>query len=541
MRRLLLIIIFLTAFLFTLTQPSSAATIFSDPLSGTFNSSYWLLNPSNHSATPPLPSSYGIQNLGDNDYISNVAIQNDVIIKWDSKINNLPSFQLLNCRYDPSVSNGLDIVWQTDGTARVRSFINGGGHEGPLFNWNISSGEHHFEFSCIGSIVKVKEDNNILYDSTSDQAWPTFTSTHIRFDIQAGNSEYKNFYLCDSSDCSSSSSISLSVPLLKQTDPLWSSMEYDSATKWAPTNPTIGDWGCALTSATMVMQYYGLTKMPDGTPLNPASVNKWLKSQKNGYVGNGLFNWLAITTLTKLAKNQNPNFNYDALQYRRQENFSSAVLDTDLHNNQPDILGEPGHFIVGKGEDNTIFSINDPFYNRTSLSSYNNTALSMGRYIPSNTNLSYIQIVLPPTVNAVLQNSNGQKEGSDGTQTFSEITDGDYYIEGGLNDPITNTTGSAARFLIVPTPQDGNYSLTFYSTTTQSLNTQIFTYDVDGNVIEQDLTGMITPHTSKTMSFSYQQEPSTNKADKLCQIFQQHIPNQQVSDFLCSLIGTKMQ
>lgn len=43
----------------------------------------------------------------------------------------------------------------------------------------------------------------------------------------------------------------INVPLIKQSDPLWGSNEYDSAIKWSPTSPTISSWGCAMTSAVM--------------------------------------------------------------------------------------------------------------------------------------------------------------------------------------------------------------------------------------------------------------------------------------------------
>ncbi len=167
----------------------------------------------------------------------------------------------------------------------------------------------------------------------------------------------------------------LNVPLLRQTDPLWGAQVYDSASRWSPAHATISDWGCAETSAAMILQYYGITKLPNNINLDPGTLNTWLKNQPDGYIGNGLLNWLAISRLSKLAKTNNPNFIYDALEYRR-KGIDKVSLTDDINAGQPDILEEPGHFIVGKGINADTFNINDPYYynTRTELknSAYNN-------------------------------------------------------------------------------------------------------------------------------------------------------------------------
>lgn len=49
--------------------------------------------------------------------------------------------------------------------------------------------------------------------------------------------------------------------------------------------------GCALTSAVMVLRYYGVTTGIDGKEVNSRNLNEWLKSQPRGYVGRGRINW----------------------------------------------------------------------------------------------------------------------------------------------------------------------------------------------------------------------------------------------------------
>lgn len=142
--------------------------------------------------------------------------------------------------------------------------------------------------------TKPADQNPVL--STSENG---FDSVYVAdpFVIKEGN-EYKMFYggydgnkwAIGIASTSTSDTGSNTVPLLKQTSEPWQGLEYDSASIWNPSNTSINTWGCALTSAAMVLQYYNYTKLPDGTALDPGTLNTWLKNQPDGYVGNGLVN-----------------------------------------------------------------------------------------------------------------------------------------------------------------------------------------------------------------------------------------------------------
>jgi hypothetical protein len=88
-------------------------------------------------------------------------------------------------------------------------------------------------------------------------------------------------------DLKASELITLNVPLFKQTDPRWRELEYDSAKKWSDA-PTIGRWGCAMSSMAMILQYHGISKLPDGKAINPETLNQWLKDQPDGYISGGV-------------------------------------------------------------------------------------------------------------------------------------------------------------------------------------------------------------------------------------------------------------
>ncbi|HEX6977521.1 MAG TPA: C39 family peptidase, partial [Patescibacteria group bacterium] len=176
---------------------------------------------------------------------------------------------------------------------------------------------------------------------------------------------------------------SLIVPDIKQYSSPWNSQIYDSANNWYPSNPTIERWGCALTSAAMVLNYFN-------HQIDPGVLNTWLKAQPDGYIRNGLLNWLSVSRYTL----QHNSSSSPTLEYKRQD---TSYLVPELTESRPAILEEPGHFVVAKSQLPTTFGINDPAYsNRPTLESYNNSFLSLGSYIPSHTDLSYIYLLIDP-------------------------------------------------------------------------------------------------------------------------------------------------
>ena len=191
--------------------------------------------------------------------------------------------------------------------------------------------------------------------------------------------------------------VSLNVSDLKQYDSLWKNEIYNSAAVWS-NNPTVEHWGCALTSATMVLRYHN-------HDIWPKSLNDWLISQPDGYFGHGLVNWLAISRYTKL----HDSASHPTLEYRRLSPTTATLL-AELNNDRPAILNVPGHFIVAKSQTADSFGINDPAYaSRTTLSAYANTFQTLGSYRPSHTDLSYIFIVADPETTLDVTDPDGTK------------------------------------------------------------------------------------------------------------------------------------
>lgn len=303
----------------------------------------------------------------------------------------------------------------------------------------------------------------------------------------------------------------LDVPLLKQTSNPWQSQIYDSANLWNPTNPTINRWGCVITSIAMIFQYHGITKLPDGTPLNPGSINTWLKSQPDGYVGNGLVNWLAISRLSKLAKSSgnNPTFASDALEYTRFAGNNTGQLTEDITNNRPAILEQPGHFIVAKGISGNTFTINDPFYDRSTLNDgYNNSFLSLGQYRPSNTDLSYIMVTAPFGVNLELSDENGN-------------VINDEFLQNPIIDPVSGLpSGPAINTLYLQQPLSGNYNIKISSQTQKPYTLTTYLYDANGDVKVFTNSGVLPANGSKILPVVFDKDNAANSSVKKDVTFQ---------------------
>ena len=361
-----------------------------------------------------------------------------------------------------------------------------------IFSLSINSSGNFYVMGgySAGSIMNTVEEYNI-----SNNTWTSKTNFPLPL-MQAGaalgvngkvyllggqtttsaavNSNYAGFIPSDNA-------INLNVPFFKQTDPLWGFQEYDSADKWS-SNPTISAWGCALTSAAMVFRYHGINKLPDGTTLDPGTLNTWLKKQKDGYVGKGLVNWLALSRLSKQATSVNHITAFDALEFKKKITNDKEMVKTDLENQIPDILGEPGHFIVAKGIENDIITINDPAYSRSFLTQYSNTFNSINKFTPSNTDLSYIMLTVDPDTDIVIKDSNG-----------NPVNDSLTFIEEPLTNPVNNseTNGNPLKIVYLEKPEGDDYEIVLNSPTDTNYNLGIYLYDIDGDVFTKTQEGSL--------------------------------------------------
>lgn len=272
---------------------------------------------------------------------------------------------------------------------------------------------------------------------------------------------------------------SLNVTDLKQYSGGWENDNYDN------TAGTIKQFGCALTSASMVLKYRGHN-------INPNTLNDWLKSQSDGYLTNGLVNWLAISRYTYL----NKSLSSPALEFRRVITSDNNLIN-ELNNDRPAILKEPGHFIVAKSQTASSFGINDPGYdNRPTLASYNGSYSGIYSYRPTFTNLAYILLTLSSDYSLKIYDPDG-----------NEIT-GYTYTEEGINDDAggnQNSSGSLTVFEY-PTPAIGQYPIEVTGPS-GPYTIKSYTYDEAGNLTDNGPTTTTT--SSFNLSLNYDSDSST--------------------------------
>lgn len=393
----------------------------------------------------------------------------------------------------------IDIHIVNPNTIGLQRLPIGGSPTNTEIHTDVTNGQTiHFRIDVKGENVKVYKNhelNPILDYNPNDTS---STSGRIALQASSGSTSetvetyFDNIVVTSIDDIQlTPTPTPLNVPLFKQTDPKWNLQTYDGAKKWSAADPTINTWGCALTSAAMVLKFYGYNKIDKKTGLDPGTLNKWLNAQSDGYVGNGLLNWLAISRFSKSKLGLNNLTGFDALEYHR-AGVDINQLTTDITQGRPDILEEPGHFVVAKGITNTSFAINDPYYDRTDLvGAYNNTFLSLGRYTPSFTDLSYIMLVTDPSLSFVVKDKNGNVLGTS-------------FIQQPIVDPADSSknSGPAKKITYIEKPSTGNYQIVITGINNSVYNLDTYLYDINGEVNKDTISGIFKNGTD-TITIAY--------------------------------------
>lgn len=278
--------------------------------------------------------------------------------------------------------------------------------------------------------------------------------------------------------------IQLNVPLLKQFDTKWGNLEYDSASMW-DSRTTITNWGCSLTSMVMVLRYYGMAFLPDGSYLTPGTLNNWLKSQRDGYLGEGSLNWLAVTRLTKLIHDR---FGTPKLEYKR-ERGDLEIAKKEVRQQRPVIIRLDGHFLVGDGvtTDEQDILIKDPAYKFTKFSQHKALALNINTFTPSFTDLSYFLLAHKPGIQVKLIDSSGNE-----VEEFSESRENIRLFDEQQEQFGDQSSADLVEHLYAKPPQ-GTYVLEVTASQPTQETLQLLSYDQAGEATDLSQTGMFTP------------------------------------------------
>lgn len=269
-----------------------------------------------------------------------------------------------------------------------------------------------------------------------------------------------------------------SVPLFKQGGPTapWAENPYDDICKPSPTSSlvvpcqsrltrwTMAEKGCATTSSAMLLAYHGV----EG---DPGILNAWL-TENNGYDRNGNLVWRKVQ-----------EFSNNRVRFMGFGGSTLATLDGQMENCAPTIAREPGHFIIVRRRAGATFLINDPGFQRTTLSdrAYGNSTQGTRLFKPDPEDFSSIEIHSTANIHLTLTDTNGRRVGFDPTsgENISELPGSSFDIES-LSDDLTGAPGPASNIIFVQNPSPGTYSLTVTATEDALFLIEIHGWDAAG-------------------------------------------------------------
>ncbi len=265
----------------------------------------------------------------------------------------------------------------------------------------------------------------------------------------------------------------LDVPYQAQNDLQWKDHKYDSM------EYTIGQVGCALSSATMVLKSHGINKLPDGMELNVDSLNNWLNENPDGDWRQGATSWEALKRLTRLLNDQDSNS--PILDYKKIIPPDFDQIDNILvHERNALIFEEVAtqsssgvHFVSARGvnEAKKDYEVLDPFdSSRTDFLIPPDILVSARYFFPTHTNLSSLVLHADKGLEVLASNSLGNNVGQLGEQKPLVNSE----------DPAV-VTGEAFWELYAEDPESDVYKFTFSTEQTGWYSFELYAYDKDAN------------------------------------------------------------
>jgi len=300
-----------------------------------------------------------------------------------------------------------------------------------------------FRVDYINGVYYAYFNENLLLTSANTTRIPRFVWIGTPIYSSNGISNWSSFSI-DYIKINKLPDKELDVPYFSQNDSQWGSDTYDHMTE------TIDQKGCAMTSATMLLNYYGIDVTPNNDPMNPKTLNEWLinKIPQEGLMGNakgytldGGINWIAVN---QLARFFDPELTFYMFNGNlNQSNNTFPVFTSNINNNIPEILWISGngtywddwstHFIVGKGYDTENAYLNDPEDKHNSMPLNYEVKRRMAFYQDPNwDDWGTISITYPKQIALVLKDKQGKKLGKDLENNIYQEIDNSVFVEGNM-------------------------------------------------------------------------------------------------------------
>lgn len=306
-------------------------------------------------------------------------------------------------------------------------------------------------------------------------------------------------------------------PLFAQNATTWGREEYDhGARQDIGCGTTIEQCGCAMTSVATVLELFQVVSTPDGTDLNPSTLNDWFnqgaKLTTGGWVSQGyVFGnvvWTAINgwtptvvqggeggqaVSTELApRAETAPEEPKGIRFKGWGAGSEEEIRAELKAGRGVVVEVPGHYVAAYAlQDDTIL-INDPYYaDRTTLDAYAGRVKSARLFEPSD-DMRSLMVTVPAGNRVELKDSRGRKVGTLGgddpvaaeQNAASEIPGAVYHFEEAWRDPTCTERapppGSGTASIFIPLPEKGIYTVEVIDPNGKSTSAAVFVSDVKG-------------------------------------------------------------
>jgi len=384
-----------------------------------------------------------------------------------------------------------------------------GGYVTGMFNVTMTA------YDDDGSVLDSVETGGANYYpvGTPNMKLEITSTTNIAKVIFYNGGERANSYTVDDFFFSSEQScITSGTPLFKQSNSSWGDDHYGGSIDKDWIDPYRGgvalvkDWGCALTSAAMVVAYHELQQKGSIT-VTPGDLNDWLR-RNGGYLG-GIIQWDRVPGYAE-------SKGITLYHLGRKFQTNDGIINNSLCIRWPMILHTEAspygsHFVVATGQTGNEWSINDPGgHNLTKLSPSSYSGYSS--YGDKDTNLASLSIravfnngvtaqtvasreSTPRSIEFLITDPAGRKVGFDpSTGTYvNELLASDYYIER-IGDSNSDTI-IEALVIDLKYPLSGQYNLEIIGSNFGSFDIRFSAYDESNNHSNMNYSGFIYDNT----------------------------------------------
>ena len=311
----------------------------------------------------------------------------------------------------------------------------------------------------------------------------------------------------------------INVPLFLQTSEPWGSDPYGRYKKDDTVN-TVSKWGCFMTSATMIINYWGSRQYP-AFESNPREFNDWLRDN-DGY--NGGHSVVHASIIDYAQENNVP------LYYNNQvTGQNNAILDDYLRSGNPVLMGVneqvdsvtgrsyAGHFVVATGiteiNDNHTYFINDPIHGETTLyEQWDNEYYSILPLSGTPADQRTLQISAHSPVELLVTDELGRKSGYDPETNiyWDEIPEAEYSISTIVSIETIEAELPISKNLMIYIPIDGQYKIEVFGTGEGSYEIDAYASDWQGRVSSRVFLGEAQSGSYENYIISYSSTDGVN-------------------------------